>query len=204
MKGGQALSTCSGCYVLKMSCKTGANTAIDREQGQKLEALVRVEEEAGVPEQVDPKDETEEIPGRAHRPPRLVVVQAQACLEKYHKLYASRRDLADINTVPASMLFERKHPTADEQPTIQKHACSGDVEDQMCPANTPTPLFLANPKELSYPAEGGEQPREATQYSPISSVHYSPIIMLNTPVSLVSHGADENSGFPEYETLSEG
>jgi len=100
-----------------MSCKSSTNTATGREQSQKLEAMVAVKEEAKEPEQADPKDETEEIPGRVHRPPRLAAVWPQGWLEKYHKSYASRRDLTDADTVPTSMLFGRKHPTADEQPT---------------------------------------------------------------------------------------
>ena len=102
------------------------------------------------------------------------------------------------------MLFRRKHPATDEPPTSQKHACSGEAEDQTHPANTPTPLFLTDPKELSYPDKGGEQPGEAAQYLPDGSVHYSPVSMLNTPVALVSHGDDESLGLPEYEMSSEG
>src|SRR5882724_5601489 len=62
MNGGQALSTCAGCYILKMSCKTGVNTAISRNKGEKLEATVIVKVEVEVPEQVDPKDKTEKMP----------------------------------------------------------------------------------------------------------------------------------------------
>jgi len=81
---------------------------------------VSVKEEAEVPEQVGTKDKTEEMLGRAPRPPRSAVVQARAHLDKYHKLHASVRDLADVGTVPASVLLRRKHPAAQIQPTSQK------------------------------------------------------------------------------------
>jgi len=81
--------------------------------GTEAGAPVTVEEEAGVPEQVDPKDKTEEIPGRVNRPQRSAAVWAWAHLEKYHKLYASRRDLIDIDTVPTSIIFRRECPAAN-------------------------------------------------------------------------------------------
>jgi len=120
MKGGKVLSASTGCHALKMSCKTGVNTAIGRKQGEKLEATVIVEEEAEVPGQVDTRNETEEILGRAHRPPRSAAVWARAHLDKYCKLHTSVRVLADTRTVPASVLLRRKNPATEAQPASWK------------------------------------------------------------------------------------
>jgi len=76
---------------------------------------------------------------------------------KYCKLYASEGDLADADIVPASMRLRKKHPAVNEPATSWKCACSDEVEDQTQLANTPTPLFLPNPKELLYPDDRGEQ-----------------------------------------------
>ena len=96
-KGGQALSACAACYRVKMSCKTSAGIAASKKEAE--------EPEVTVPEQEGKMGRTEDMLGRAQRPPRTAVVQAQACLEKYCKSCAFERDLADIMTVPASMLF---------------------------------------------------------------------------------------------------
>jgi len=56
---------------------------------------------------------TEEMPGRAHRPPRSATGQARVQLDKYHKSHAPVRELADVYTVPASILHGRKHPAAE-------------------------------------------------------------------------------------------
>jgi len=130
----------------------------------------------------------DKMPGRTHRPPGSATVWTQACLEKYHKSYASGSNPTDADTVPAPMLFRRKCPAADTPPASWKRAYSAKIEDQMCLANVAGPLFLANPEELSYPDKNEEQPREATQYSPSSSIWYLPISRPNTPAALVSHG----------------
>ena len=102
-----------------MSCKTSTSMATSRKEGEKPGVMVIVKE-TEVPEQTGTKDETEEMPGREHRPPRSAAVQDRAHLDKYHKLHASVRDLADVGTVPASVLLRRKHPAAQIQPTSQK------------------------------------------------------------------------------------
>jgi len=83
---------------------------------------------------------------------------------------ASERDLADPGIVPASMLLGKKHPTANIQPTSQKQAHPTKVDNQMSPANVTTPLFLANPEEISYQHGNKDQPRESPQYLPSSSI----------------------------------
>jgi len=95
------------------------------------------------------------MPGRAQRPTRTAAVLAWACLEKYHKLHAFERDLADVVTIPTSVLFRRKHPAADDHPTSQRCACTAEAEDQTHLANTPTPLFLPNSEELMYLDQDG-------------------------------------------------
>ena len=87
MKGGQALSTCAACYRLKMSCKTSTGAATGRKEVEEPKVIGAVEEEVGVSEQESTTGQ-EKTMGRAHRPPKSAVVWAQACLEKYHKLYA--------------------------------------------------------------------------------------------------------------------
>ena len=120
MKGGQALSTCATCYGLKISCKTRVGAVTSRNEAEGQEAIGTVDEETKVHGQEGTTGETEEKPGRACRPPRSAAVQAQACLEKYCKPYASERDLADADIVPASVLIRKKCPLANVQPASQK------------------------------------------------------------------------------------
>jgi len=205
-KGGQALSTCAACYGVKMSCKTSTGVVAGKKEAGELEAAVldQEEPEATVPEQEGKMGGTEDMPGRAQRPQRTAMVQARAHLEKYHKPRAFKRDLTDIMTVPASMLFGRKHPTANDHPTSRKHTCTAEAEDQTHPTNTPTPLFLHNSEELTYPDQDEEQPEEALQQPPNDSINFSPISMPATPVAPMSHTDDESSGLLEYEMSSEG
>ena len=76
MKGGQALTTCAACYGIKMSCKTSAGVATGKKEVEELEAAVLEQEEpeAAVPEQEGKMGGTEDMPGRAQRPPRTAVV----------------------------------------------------------------------------------------------------------------------------------
>jgi len=179
-----------------MSCKTSVGIAASKKEAEELEVTV--------PEQEGKLGGTEDMPGRGQRPPRTAAVQAQAHLEKYHKLHAFERDLADIMTVPTSVLLGREHPAADDHPTSQKRTCTAEVEDQMCPTNTPMPLFLPDSEELMYLDQNGEQPEEAIQHLPNGSINYLPISMPATPVTPLSHPDAKSSGLLEYEMSREG
>jgi len=179
-----------------MSCKTSAGITASKKEVEDLEAAV--------PEQEGKTGGTEDMPGRALRPPRTAVVQARAHLEKYCKSRAFERDLADVVTIPASVLFRRKHPAADDHPTSQRCACTAEAEDQTHLANTPTPLFLPNSEELMYLDQDGEQPKEALQQPPNDSINFLPVSMPATPVTPMSHADDKSLGLPEYKTSSEG
>ena len=157
-----------------------------------------------MPEQEGKMGRTEGMPGRAQRPPRTAVVWAQARLEKYHKLRAFERNLADIVTVPTSMLFGRKFPAANDHPTSWKPTHPAEADDQMCPTKTPIPLFLPNSEELTYLDQDGEQLEEALQQLPYGSINFLPVSVPATPVAPVSHADDESSGLLEYKTSSEG
>ena len=112
-----------------MSCKTSAGITASKKEVEDLEAAV--------PEQEGKTGGTKDIPGRAWRPPRTAAVQARACLEKYCKSHAFERGLTDVVTVPTSVIFGRKCPVADDQPTSWKHTHTAEAEETKCTPPTP-------------------------------------------------------------------
>jgi len=84
---------------------------------------------------------TEDMPGRAQRSQRTAVMWGPGATWKYHKLQTFERAIADVVTVPASILFGRKHPAGEDHPISGSAARTTEVEDQMGPANTQLPLF---------------------------------------------------------------
>ena len=119
-------------------------------------------------------------------------------------MHALKTDLADVVRVPTSVLFRKNCPAANDHPTSQKRTCTAEVEDPMCPANTPMPLFPPNSEELTYLDQDREQSEEALQHLPDGSINYLPISMPATPVAPMSHADNKSLGLLEYEMSSEG
>ena len=166
--------------------------------------LEQEEPEAIAPDQAGKTGGTNDMPGRAQRPQRTAAVWAQVCLEKYHKSCTFERSIADILTVPASVLFRRKHPAGDDHPTSWKCAHTAEAEDQMCPSHTTMLLFLPDSEELTYPDQDREQLEEDHHQQADGSLNFLPVSMLATTVAPMSYADDKSSGLLEYETSSEG
>ena len=203
-KGGQALTTCAACHGIKMSCKTSVGIATREKEVEGPEAadFKEVEVEAIVPDQEGKTVVTKDMPGRAQRPQRTAAVQAQARLERYHKSCIYEETLADVVTVPASILFGRKCPAGDDHPTSQKRARTAEAAEPTSPAELP--LFLLDPEELVYPDQDSQEVEDTPQQLPDKSLNYLPISMPATPIAPMSHAGDTSSGLPEYETSSGG
>ena len=131
-------------------------------------------------------------------------MRAQVRLEKYRESCTFEEALADVMTVPTSVLFGRKRPAGDNHPTSWKRACTAEAEEQTFPTGTPLPLFLPDPEELVYPDQDGQELEDTPQQPPDGSLNFSPISHPGTPIAPMSHADDNSSCLPKYETSSGG
>jgi len=140
-----------------------------------------VELEAIVPNQEGKTGGTGDMPGRSQRPQRTAVVWARAQLEKYRKSCTFEEALADIKTVPASVLFRRKRPAGNDHPTSRKCARTAEAEEQTRPAESQLPLFLPDPEELAYLDQDGQELEDTPQQPADESMNFSPVSLPGTP-----------------------